>query len=108
MILQAAQSAAPAADAAARPAGSGWTMWVMLALIFLVMYLFMIRPQRKQQKELQNFRSGLKKGDKIMTIGGIMGEIAEVGETDVLVKVDGDVKIRFAKDAIQNPGTPRQ
>ena len=40
---------------------------IMFAAIILVMWLFMIRPQRKQQKELQNFRAGLKKGDKVVT-----------------------------------------
>ena len=111
ILLQAATQAAPAAadGAAARP-GSSWSMWVMLALIFVVMYLFMIRPQRQQQKKMQEFRSGLKKGDKIVTIGGIHGEILEVNTNDgtALVKVDGDVKLRFSLEAIQNPGAPQQ
>ena len=62
MLLQAAGAPAPAAG------GSSWSMWIMLILIFVVMWLFMIRPQRKQQKELQNFRDGLKKGDKVVTV----------------------------------------
>ena len=105
VLLQAAQQAAPAAEGAGR--ASSWSMWVMLALIFVVMYLFMIRPQRKQQKELAEFRKNLQKGDKIVTIGGIYGEILEVDENapTVLVKVDGDVKLRFDKSAIQKlPG----
>ena len=61
------QSAAPAAPAA----GGGAMMWIMLIMVFVVMWLFMIRPQRKQQKELEKFRNELKKGDKIVTIGGI-------------------------------------
>jgi preprotein translocase subunit YajC len=55
--------------------GGGLSMWIMLALIFGVMWLFMIRPQRKQQKELQAFRDSLKKGDKVVTIGGIYGTV---------------------------------
>ena len=55
------------------PQGGGALMWVMMALIFVVMWFFMIRPQRKQQKELQAFRDSLKKGDKVVTIGGIYG-----------------------------------
>lgn len=107
VLLQAAQQAAPAADGAAARPGSSWSMWVMLALIFVVMYFFMIHPQRKQQKELAEFRKGLQKGDKIVTIGGIYGEILEAEENSptVLVRVDGDVKIRFDKSAIQKvPG----
>ena len=107
MLLQAAQQAAPAAEGAGRPGASSWSMWVMLALIFVVMYFFMIHPQRKQQKELAEFRKSLQKGDKIVTIGGIYGEILEAEENSptVLVKVDGDVKLRFDKSAIQKlPG----
>ena len=65
------------------------------------MWLFMIRPQRKQQKELENFRNGLKKGDKVVTAGGIYGTIAEIQERTVLLKVDGDVKIRVDKASLQ-------
>ena len=75
-------------------------MWIMLALIFVVMWFFMIRPQRKQQKELQNFRDSLKKGDKVVTIGGIYGTICEVKEGTVLMEVDNNVKIRVSKNAL--------
>ncbi len=87
-------------QAAAAPAGSSWTMWVMLAMIFVVMWFFMIRPQRKQQKELQNFRNSLKKGDKVVTIGGIYGTVVEIKEESVLVEVDSNVKIRVSKNAL--------
>ena len=80
--------------------GGGWSMWIMLALIFVVMWFFMIRPQRKQQKELQNFRDSLKKGDKIVTIGGIYGTVAEIKEDSVLIEVDNNVKIRVSKQAL--------
>ena len=87
--------AAPAAQA-----GSQWSMWIMLALIFVVMWFFMIRPQRKQQKELQNFRDSLKKGDKVVTIGGIYGTVCEIKEGSVLIEVDNNVKIRVSKNAL--------
>ena len=86
--------AAPAAQ------GGGASMWVMLALIFVVMWFFMIRPQRKQQKELQNFRDSLKKGDKVVTIGGIYGTVCEIKEGTVLIEVDNKVKIRVSKQAL--------
>ena len=72
---------APAAPAGAQAAGQQPSMLptlLMFAAIIAVMWLFMIRPQRKQQKELQNFRDALKKGDKVVTVGGIYGEILEV------------------------------
>ena len=76
-------------------------MLVMLILVFAVMWLFMIRPQRKQQKALEEMRKALKKGDKVITAGGIYGTVAEVEETTILMKVDGDVKIRVDKQSIQ-------
>ena len=86
--------AAPAAQQ------GGMSMWIMLALIFLVMWFFMIRPQKKQQKELQAFRDSLKKGDKVVTIGGIYGTVCEIKEGSVLIEVDSNVKIRVNKNAL--------
>lgn len=76
-------------------------MWVMLLLIFVIMWFFMIRPQRKQQKELQKFRDSLKKGDKVVTIGGIYGTVVELKDKNVLIEVDKDVKIRVDRNALQ-------
>ena len=85
----------------AQPAqGGGWSMWIMLLLIFVVMWFFMIRPQRKQQKELQAFRDSLKKGDKVVTIGGIYGTVYDIKETAVIIEVDNNVKIRVSKQAL--------
>ena len=88
-------------QAQAQPQGSSASLWIMLLLMFVVMYFFMIRPQRKQQKELEAFQNSLKKGDKVV-IGnsGIFGEIVEVNEKSALVKVDGDVKLRVAKQVL--------
>lgn len=83
-------------------------MWIMLILIFAVMWLFMIRPQRKQQKELEKFRSELKKGDKVITAGGIYGTVAEIQDHTVLIKVDGDVKIKVDKTSIMRDSTDVQ
>ena len=76
-------------------------MWVMLLLILVIMWFFMIRPQRKQQKELQKFRDSLKKGDKVVTIGGIYGTVVELKDKSVLIEVDKDVKIRVDRNALQ-------
>lgn len=80
----------------------------MILLMFLIMWLFMIRPQRKQQKELEKFRSELKKGDKVITAGGIYGTVAEIEERTVLLKVDGDVKLRVDKTSIVKDTTSLQ
>ena len=89
-----------AAGSAAGASSGGWTMWVMLLLIFVVMWFFMIRPQRKQQKELQKFRDGLQKGDKVVTVGGIYGTVVEIKEKSVLIEVDKDVKLRVDKNSL--------
>lgn len=90
-----------AGAAGAAQQGSSMSFWIMMILIFGVMWFFMIRPQRKQQKELEKMRSELKKGDKVVTAGGIYGTIAEVQERTVLMKVDGDVKLRVDKNSLQ-------
>ncbi len=85
---------------AAPQQGGGMQMLIMMALIIAVMYFFMIRPQQKKQKELQNFRNSLAKGDKIVTIGGIYGTVAEVKDQYLLVEVDNNVKIRVDKSSV--------
>lgn len=88
------------AQTAQQPAGGGWSMWVMLILVIAVMWFFMIRPQRKQQKELQKFRDGLQKGDKVVTIGGIYGTVVEIKEKTLLIEVDSNVKIKVDKNSV--------
>lgn len=98
------------AQGAGQAGGGGLTMLLMLALIFVVMWLFMIRPQQKRQKELNAFRDSLKKGDKVVTVGGIYGEIAEIctDEKTVLLRVDGDTKIRVDKQGLVKDYTAQQ
>ena len=74
--------------------------FIPLILIIVVFYFFMIRPQMKRQKELKNFRESLKKGDKVITTGGIYGRIVEMEDHAILIEVDTNVKIRVDKVAI--------
>jgi len=71
-----------------------------LLLIILVFYFFMIRPQVKRQKELRSYRESLKKGDRIVTTGGIYGKIADINGNEILVEVADKVKIKIDKSAI--------
>ena len=71
-----------------------------LILVFVVFYFFMIRPQMKKQKELTNYRNALKKGDKVITTGGIFGRVIEVKDYYVTVDVGGDVKLKIDKNAL--------
>ena len=80
--------------------GSQWSFWIMMILIFVVFYFFMIRPQTKKQKELQQKRESMKKGDKVITAGGIYGEIKEVQETTFIITIAKDVTIKVSKDSV--------
>lgn len=69
-------------------------------LIIVVFYFFMIRPQMKRQKELKKYREELKKGDKVITTGGIYGKVAEIKEAHVMMEIAHDVLIKIDKSAI--------
>ena len=71
-------------------------------LIIVIYYLFLIRPQNKKQKETQKMLDALKKGDKVITIGGIHGTVSSVKENTVIVKVDDDCKLEFNRTAISS------
>lgn len=77
--------------------------------IFLVFWLFMIRPQQQKQKDQKKFLEGLKKGDKVVTIGGAHGVIVSVGEQTVTVEVDASkgARIVFEKSAISKDASSR-
>ncbi len=96
-LLQAAETVA-VTEAPQQP--GQWNMLIMLGLVFLVMWLLMWRPESKRRKELQKFREGLKKGDKIITAGGIYGVVKEVKETTLLIEVDGNVTLRVDKNMV--------
>lgn len=79
---------------------------LMIALIFVIFYLFMIRPQMKKTKIEKQFREGVKKGDKIVTIGGIHGRVLELeGNTTLMVEIDHNVKVRLERNAISVEAT---
>ncbi|HIR95628.1 MAG TPA: preprotein translocase subunit YajC [Candidatus Coprenecus stercorigallinarum] len=77
-----------------------YSFLILMILIFVVMYFFMIRPQQKKQKEVVKWRESLKKGDKIVTVGGIYGTVAEVKDTFLIVEIDNNVKIRVDKSSV--------
>jgi preprotein translocase subunit YajC len=65
----------------------------------------MIRPQMKKQKELSNYRNSLKRGDKVITNGGIYGKIYEVKDNYVMLEVGGDLKLKVDKSAVMKDPT---
>lgn len=78
----------------------GMVSLLFMAAIFAVFYFFIIRPQTKRQKEIQQKISGLKKGDKVVTNGGIVGTVNNIDDDSLLVEVDTNVKVRFMKNSI--------
>ena len=80
--------------------GGGLMSFLPLIAIILVFYLFFIRPQMKKSKDQKKFREELKKGQKIVTIGGIHGKIIEIGETSMVIEVEGQNRLKIEKSAI--------
>lgn len=82
--------------------GGGIATFLPFILIFAIIYFFMIRPQSKKQREKQQMLDALKKGDKVVTIGGIQGTIAglkDKGKT-VVIKVDKNVELTVTRSGI--------
>jgi len=83
--------------------GGPLSMIMMFALIFGVFYFLVIMPSKKQQKKKEAMIMALKKGDKIVTSGGIFGTVATVEEQTLLLKIAENTKIRISKSAIGGP-----
>ncbi|PIE86325.1 MAG: preprotein translocase subunit YajC [Bacteroidia bacterium] len=77
-----------------------FSTFIFLILIVVVFYFFMIRPQVKKQKEVRKFREGLKKGDKVVTVGGIYGKITDLDETTVSLDVGNNVRLKVDKNGL--------
>ena len=82
--------------------GSGWThMLLFIGLMFFIMYFLMIRPQRRRQTARMEMLGALRKNDRVVTTGGVIGRITHVRDREVVVKVkDSDVKLTFSKSGI--------
>lgn len=80
--------------------GSPFASFFFLGLIFFIFWFFIIRPQSKKQKEIQQKVTEMKKGDKIVTSGGMLGILHSNDDETVLIEVDKEVKIRVLKNAI--------
>ena len=87
----------------APPEGGGgfdWTIIIFLVLIFALFYFLMIRPQRRRQREQRQLMEELKRGDKVITAGGIYGVIETVSEDSVVIKVESGATMRVAKGSV--------
>lgn len=85
----------------------GGNIWIWMILILVVMWILMLRPQRKKEKEEQKFRSGLKKGDRVIFSGGIYGKVHSVDEHTVDVEVSNGTVLTVEKNMIQPAPEPK-
>lgn len=91
------------------------SMLTLVVPMILIFYFFLIRPQSKRAKEHQKFLDSLKRGDKVVTSGGMWGKISAVTDQTVDIEIAKDVKIRFSKGQVagyqraedSNPTTPK-
>ncbi len=84
------------------PEGGMFTTVIMLVLVFGIFYFLMVRPQQKKAKERQRMLDALKKGDKVVTAGGMHGTIAGIDDKTVLLEVSTNLKLKFDRSAISN------
>ena len=96
------QNGAPAADTGGGGTGSFLSSLLIFIPIIAIFYFLIIRPQSKRQKETQRMLSTLKKGDRVVTIGGIHGTIQSVKEQSVIIKVDDNTKIEFSRSSVSS------
>jgi len=87
---------------------SPWSSLIPLLLIMVVFYFFLIRPQMRRQKELKTFRESLKKGDKIVTAGGIYGKINNISDHVITVDVGNNVLLKVDKSSVLRDTTDVQ
>ncbi len=85
------------------PAGGGGQMWGNILLfggIIVIFYLFMIRPQQKKQKDQKKFIESVKKGDMIVTIGGIHGKVTAIEDDTIILEIERGAKMKIEKSSI--------
>lgn len=83
-------------------AGGGIEFFIMIGIFFLIMYFMIIRPQSKRAKEHKKLIESLSKGDEVVTNGGLLGKITDVGESFVQLEVSEGVMVRFQKNAVSS------
>jgi preprotein translocase subunit YajC len=98
-LLMAGQQAAGSAE---QGGGSVFATFVPFLLIIAIFYLLIIRPQNKKRKETEAMLKSLKKGDKIVTIGGLYGVVTKVKDSTVVIKVDNNVELEFLRSAVSS------
>ena len=88
--------------------GGDYTFLIFMGIMFVVLYFFMIRPQQKKQKDAKKYREAIKRGDEIVTIGGIHGVVSSVESEDtLLVEIERGIKVKIEKWAISTEASKK-
>jgi len=93
-----AQAGAPAGPA--NPMIAQLLQMAPILFIFIIMYFLLIRPQQQRQKKIEQMLKDLKKGDRVLTTGGIIGTVVGIDDARAVLKIADDVKVEFSKGAI--------
>lgn len=88
------------AEGAQEGGGGQWSGMIMIIAMIVIFYFFMIRPQSKKQKELKKAREAMKKGDKVVSAGGIHGRIKDLSDTWILMEIAPNVSIKIDKGSV--------
>lgn len=88
------------AEAAPPPPGGGLEFLMMIGIFFVIMYFMIIRPQQKKVKEHNALLGGLKKGDEIVTNGGLLGKVTDLGENFITIAVADNAEVQVQKQAV--------
>jgi preprotein translocase subunit YajC len=87
--------------------GGNLSFLLTMGAVFLVMYFFMMRPQQKKQKDQKKFLEEMKKGDSVVTIGGLHGKIHELDDLTVVLEVDRGFRLKFDRSSISMEASNR-
>ena len=88
------------AMAASPEGGSAWFQLIPFAMVLAIFYFIILLPMKKKQRKVQEFLDALKVGDRVITTGGIHGQITRLGETSVQLEIADKVRVKVARAAI--------
>ena len=96
-----AQTASPGSPAPQAPKQSTLGMFLPMIIIFAIFYMLMIRPQQKQRKQQQILLQGVKKGDEIITTGGVLGKVTKVADDFISIEIAANTVVQIQRQAVQ-------
>ncbi|MGD8207823.1 MAG: preprotein translocase subunit YajC [Thiohalocapsa sp.] len=88
------------AQGASQPQGGGFEFLIMIAIFFAIMYFMIIRPQTKRAKEHKSMLEALSKGDEVVTSGGLLGKVTEIGDSFIEVEINEGTAVKVQKQAV--------